>query len=120
MGVGDGSNGAVVVDVGEDFGVAEWSNGAGVADAGREVEVGGIMAAVNCVAIRVVDDSTNGTPCGRHAVHRIRIERKVKDFIFALATRRLSNQIEIRIGIWTTDRSTIHQGAIVKLQPDSM
>jgi hypothetical protein len=60
------------------IGVGDGSNRVGVVDVGRDLEVGAI------VAISVGDDSATDRPCDTHAVQRIRMERKVKDFIFAL------------------------------------
>ena len=66
------------------IGVGDGSNRTGIVDVGKDVVVGGIVAIENCVAIGVGDDSATGKPGGTHAVQRIRMKKKAKDFILAL------------------------------------
>ena len=67
MGVGDGSNRVGVV-VGAEM----------------EVEAGLVVAREGCVAVNAGEGSTVGKLCGAQAVHRTKMERKKRDFIFAL------------------------------------
>jgi len=71
------------------MGVGDGSNRVGVV-VGAEMEVGAglVVARDGCVAVNAGEGSTAGKPCGAQAVHRTRMERKTRDFIFALMRSR--------------------------------
>jgi hypothetical protein len=51
---------------------------------GEEAEAGLVVARDGCVAMTGGEASTDGKPCGAHAVQRTRMKRKIRDFIFVL------------------------------------
>jgi hypothetical protein len=67
------------------IGIGVGSNVVGVAmGVGEELAAGLAGARDVCVVMSVGEFSRVGKPCGAHAVQRIRMKRKIGDFIFVL------------------------------------
>lgn len=67
------------------MGVGDGGNRVGlVVGVGKGVEAGLLVARDWGVAMSVGEGSNVGKSCGAHAMQRVRMQRKTRDFIFAL------------------------------------